>query len=197
MNGNKPIKNLIVLPSQGPDNFKDYIIEGVKSRYHLRAHSLLRDPWYSVDQGEVPDAFFPYRISRMPYLVLNERGFQCTNSIHRIFFKEKLSKCEKKWLQISLLSVPGQLSLETYSKIYGSVLKIEPKSLKNSIAYKSKAQSINSIYNGVSELLMSGQKDEAVRRATDFINKELKIPRKLSLKAHSALTELQNRRLRR
>ena len=197
LNGNKPIKNLIALPSQGYKIFKDYIIKGVKSRYHLRAHSVLRDPWYSVDQGEVPDAFFPYRVSRIPYLVLNDQGAQCTNSIHRIYFKENLSKCEKKWLQISLLSVPGQLSLETYSKIYGSVLKIEPRSLKNSIAYKSKAQSVNSIYNKVSKLLVSGRKDDAMQTATDFINKELKIPQELSLKAYSALTELQNRRLRR
>jgi hypothetical protein len=197
LNGNKPIKNLVALPSQGYKVFKDYIIKGVKARYHLRAHSLLREPWYSVDQGEVPDAFFHYRVSRIPYLVLNDQGSQCTNSIHRIYFKERLSKCEIKWLQISLLSVPGQLSLETYSKIYGSVLKIEPKSLKNSIAYKSKDQSINSIYNKVSKLLVSGRKDDAMQHATEFINKELKIPNELSLKAHLALMELQNRRLRR
>ena len=197
LNGNKPIKNLIALPSQSYKIFKDYILKGIKSRYHLRAHSLLRDPWYSVNQGEVPDAFFPYRVSRIPYLVLNDQGAQCTNSIHRIYFKERLSKCEIKWLQISLLSVPGQLSLETYSKIYGSVLKIEPKSLRNSIAFKSKAQSINSIYNKVSKFLVSDRKDDAMRTATDFINKELGIPQELSVKAYSALTELQNRRLRR
>jgi adenine-specific DNA methylase len=197
LNGYKPIKNLIALPSEGCERFKEYIMEGVKSRYHLRAHSVRREPWYLVDQGEVPDAFFPYRMSRIPYVVLNDQSAQCTNSIHRIYFKESLSQCEKRWLQISLLSVPGQLSLETYSKTYGSVLKIEPKSLKASIAFISKERSVNSIYGKVSKLLASGRKDEAMMQATDFINKELAIPNELSLKAHSALIELQNRRLRR
>ncbi len=197
LNGNKPIKNLIVLPAKDVEKFKDYILKGIKSRYHHRAHSLLREPWYSVDQGEVPHAFFPYRVSQTPYLVINDQGAQCTNSIHRIYFKERFSACNKKWLQLSLLSVPGQLSLETYSKTYGSVLKIEPKSLKNAIAYKSKEQSVNSIYDKVSKLLASGRKDEAMTQATNFINKELSIPDELSFKAHSALVELQNRRLRR
>jgi adenine-specific DNA-methyltransferase len=197
LNGNKPTNSLITLPANGAKEFKNFIIDGVKARYHLRAHSLRREPWYSVDKGDMPSAFFPYRVSRIPYLVLNDQGAQCTNSIHRIYFKKSLSASEKKWLQISLLSVPGQLSLEAHSRTYGSVLKIEPKALKHAIAYICRAKSIDKIYNTVSDLLAIDQKVEAMQTATDFINKTLGIPAELSAKAYFALMELHNRRLRR
>lgn len=196
LNGNVPSKKLVTLPVNGSDKFRDYILEGVKSRYHLRAHSLLREPWYCVDQGKVPDAFFPYRAMRIPYMVLNEQDVQCTNSIHRIYFKGTLSHCEKKWLQVSLLSIPGQLSIEAHSKTYGSgVLKIEPNSLKNAIAYKSDDKSINSIYDKISNLLSVNQKIDAMRHATEFINDKLNVSDELSGKAYSVLIELQQRRL--
>lgn len=198
LNGNVPSKKLVMLPVNGSDKFKDYILEGVKSRYHLRAHSLLREPWYCVDQGKIPDAFFPYRAMRIPYIVLNNKETQCTNSIHRIYFNEKISTTEKKWIQLSLLSIPGQLSIEARSKTYGSgVLKIEPSSLKSAIAYKCNDKSINIVYDKVSKLLSLNQKIDAMCRATEFINEKLNISKELSEKAYTVLTELQNRRLER
>jgi adenine-specific DNA-methyltransferase len=198
LNGNRPSKKLITLTSQNNEKFKDYILKGVKSRYHLRAHSLRRDPWYCVNQGRVPDAFFPYRAMRIPYMVLNDQEVQCTNSIHRIYFKEKLTCCEKKWLQVSMLSVPGQLSIEANSKTYGSgVLKIEPNSLKNAIGYKSNDESINPIYDKISKLLSLNQKIDAMKIATGFIDNKLNVADELSVIAKSALAELQQRRLER
>jgi hypothetical protein len=198
LNGNVPSKKLITLPVNGSDKFKDYILKGVKLRYHLRAHSLLREPWYCVDQGKVPDAFFPYRAMRIPYMVLNNNDAQCTNSIHRVYFNEKLSITEKKWIQVSLLSIPGQLSIEARSKIYGSgVLKIEPSSLKSAIVYKCNDKSVNIVCDKVSKHLSLNQKMDAMYRATEFINERLNISKKLSDKAYSALIELQNRRLNR
>ncbi|MDP1992989.1 MAG: N-6 DNA methylase [Syntrophales bacterium] len=198
LNGNRPSKKLIILTPQNNEKFKDYILKGVKLRYHLRAHSLRRDPWYCVNQGKVPDAFFPYRTMRIPYMVLNDQGVQCTNSIHRIYFKEELSCCEKKWIQVSMLSVPGQLSIEAYSKTYGSgVLKVEPNSLKNSVGYKSNDESINPIYDKISKLLSLNQKIDAMNIATVFIDDKLNISNELSVMAKSALIELQQRRLER
>jgi hypothetical protein len=198
LNGNVPSKKLVTLPANGTDKFKNYILEGVKSQYHLRAHSLLREPWYCVDQGKIPDAFFPYRAMRVPYMVLNNKETQCTNSIHRIYFNEKISTTEKKWIQLSLLSIPGQLSIEARSKTYGSgVLKIEPSSLKSAIAYKCNDKSINIVYDKVSKLLSLNQKIDAMCRATEFINEKLNISKELSDKTYTALIELQNRRLER
>ncbi|MEW6738496.1 MAG: N-6 DNA methylase [Nitrospirota bacterium] len=197
LNGNRPPKNLLRLSLECYKNHKDYIIKGIKERYHLRAHSVRRNPWYSVDVGPTPHAFFPYRATLIPHLILNDRHAQCTNSIHRIYFNN-LSQNAIKWIQISLLSVPGQLSLEAYSKIYGNgVLKIEPSSLKKSIVFKSDAAEINSVYTKISEMISLGQKKEAMKIATDFIDNQLDIPIRVSKRAYAALHELQSRRLER
>lgn len=194
LNGKNPLKRLIVFSKKNHDYETDYIKEGEKQGFHLRAHSLLRTPWYNVNVGDTPDAFFPYRMANIPYLMFNNQA-QCTNSIHRVYFR-KLSENEKKWIQVSLLAVPGQLSIERYAKTYGrGVLKIEPAALKNSIVYLSNDPSINLIYNQVSKLISLNKKYNSMVIATNFLNEKLKVNRVHSDSAISALLELQNRRL--
>lgn len=190
----KTLKRLIVFSNKNYEYEVNYIEEGKRQGYHLRAHSQRRSPWYAVNVGVLPDAFFPYRMAFIPYLTLNN-GAQCTNSIHRIYFNN-LSENEKKWIQLSLLSIPGQLAIETYSKTYGrGVLKIEPGALKNSIVYLGNDFPVNTIYDKISELISSGDKFEAMMTATEFLNKRLKIDREHSDSARSALFEFQRRRL--
>lgn len=190
INGNMPDRRLILITGENISKFKDYIKYGESERYHLRAHSQRREPWYEVKVGGIPDAFFPYRVSLIPYLVLNSRHIQCTNSIHRIYFKN-VTPTEKKWIQVSLLSIPGQLSLEANSRVYGSgVLKIEPSSLRKAICYSSKDRSIGGVYNQISRLLQANNRREAMRVATDFIEESLGINRRLSIQAETVYEEL-------
>lgn len=190
INGNMPDRRLILITEDNASKFKDYIKAGEAEHYHLRAHSKRRDPWYVVRMGNIPDAFFPYRVSLIPYLVLNSCNIQCTNSIHRIYFK-KIKPTEKKWIQVSLLSIPGQLSLEANSRVYGSgVLKIEPSSLKRAICFSSKGRSIDGVYNQISRLLQINNRKEAMRVATDFIEESLGIDRRLSIQAKTVYEEL-------
>ncbi len=194
LNGNKPIKRLLSLTRRQYDHYKNYIRKGTRGEYHLRSHSLRRKPWYSVILGQTPDAFFPYRVSYVPYLVTNDQDAQCTNSIHRIYFK-KLSHEKRKWIQISLLSVPGQLSLEAYSKTYGSgILKVEPKALKRAIASVGNGDSVGPTYNKISQLISQNNRTQAMKVATDFVNQKLGISKELSNSAYAALMELQDRR---
>lgn len=193
-NGSNPTKRLLSLARGDYRTYTSYIRKGVREKYHKRAHSLRREPWYSVNLGKTPDAFFPYRTSNLPYLIMNDQGVQCTNSIHRIYFKE-LSDEKKKWVQLSLLSLPGQLSLEAYSKTYGTgILKIEPKALKKAIVYVSEDSDVRPIYGRVSKLISDNNRVRAMEVATDFINQKLGIPTKLSNRAYSVLRELQGRR---
>ena len=54
------------------------------------------------------------------------------------------SVVEIKWKKIRLLSVVGQLSLESFSKTYGrGMLKIEPNTLKKSLVYKDNDPEVN------------------------------------------------------
>ncbi|WP_240785654.1 Eco57I restriction-modification methylase domain-containing protein [Rahnella sp. CJA17(1/100)] len=88
--------------------------------------------WYLPDDGLYPDAFLSYMVHECPKMVLNQGEINCTNSIHRIFFKEKFSYKEKIAYCISLLSTFSQLSAEIEGRSYGSgVLKIEPTAGKN------------------------------------------------------------------
>ena len=194
LNGNSSAKQLIILKRTTALHEK-YIRKGVREKYNVRAHSLRRKPWYRIDPGATPDAFFPYRVHQLPYLTRNDKGIQCTNSIHRIYFKN-LSEVEVKWVQVSLLAVPGQLSLETASKNYGSgVLKVEPKSLKEALVYYSKSRAINTVYDEISKLVSLNKRAEAVKRATEFLYGHIGISQYLSRIAASALLELQRRRL--
>ena len=195
LNGKDPLKRLIKFSKDTHTYETRYIKEGEKLGFDQRAHSQRRTPWYSVDVGKTPDAFFPYRMATIPYLMLNNNKTQCTNSIHRIYFKD-LSENEKKWIQVSLLAITGQLSIESYSKTYGrGVLKVEPKALKNSIVYRSNDPDINSVYPHLSTLISSGDKNAAMTKATEFLFDKLKIKKTHYSDALSALIELQNRRL--
>ena len=197
LNGYKPASSLIKFPRNCSQNLKKYLDIGEKNNFHKRAHSLRRSPWYAVNLGETPDAFFPYRVLHVPYLVLNSSQIQCTNSIHRIYFNN-ISDNAKKWIQISLLSSIGQLSLEAYSKTYGSgVLKIEPISLKNAIAQKGYKKINNKYYEKISLALKNKNRAEAVKLATDYIKESYDIPSDLADQIDDALIELQNRRLSR
>ncbi len=190
IDGNIPDRQLILITRQNAVHFKNHIEYGEAEGYHLRSHSQRREPWYMVRTGDIPDAFFPYRVSLIPYLVLNNKNILCTNSIHRIFFKN-ITPTQKKWIQLSLLSIPGQLSIEANSKVYGSgVLKIEPSSLRKAICYSSRDRSIAGVYNQASKLLQGNDRREAVKVATEFIEKSLGIDRQLSIQAKTAYEEL-------
>lgn len=191
----KPKKSLLIIHPRKKYIYNDYINYGIEEQINLRAHSKLRNCWYYIKKEKIPDAFFHYRNINIPHLILNTK-YQCTNSIHRIYFKN-LSDNEKKWVQISLLSAPGLLSLERYSKIYGSgVLKIEPGSLYNSIVYKCD-NAIDKEYNQISKMVSNNKKKNAVDLATKLIKEKLDIPDDIINKTKESLSEFRARRLNR
>ncbi len=195
VNGNRPNSRLMLIRKDNAPKFKNYIKYGESQNYHLRAHSQRRECWYQVDAGDKPDAFFPYRVSLIPYLVLNKYRDQCTNSIHRVYFKKNITATEKKWLQVSLLSLPGQLSLEANSRVYGSgVLKIEPGALKQAICFTSRNRTIDSVYNQISRLLQIYNRKEAMRVASAFIQDSLGIDKRLSSQTENVYNELLSKR---
>jgi adenine-specific DNA-methyltransferase len=189
------IKQLIKLTRADYRKYLGFLNNGRSLNVHETAHSLRRDPWYSVIVGPTPDAFFPYRISKNGFLALNRRRIQCTNSIHRIYFKN-LTGIEKKWVQLSLLSYVGQLSLEVHSKTYGrGMLKIEPSSLKRTLVLKRVDRSVNPVFTQVMAELKKNNKEGAIVIATDFINAALNIPENMALETKHVLKSIQDLRL--
>ncbi len=189
-NGCENLKRIVCLNQQDYDSVESFIKLGEDSNFHLRAHSKNRSPWYSIKLGKIPDAFFPYRVSTIPYLVVNNKGIQCTNSIHRIYFKN-LTITEIKWIHVSILSVYGQLSLEVNAKTYGrGMLKTEPSALGKVMIFMKKDRSVDKIYNVLVKLLSIGEKQRAVTFATDFINHQLNIDTDFSLFCDNILSKI-------
>lgn len=192
--GAQSLKRLFILPKNNNNRFKDLIREGIEANFHKRAHCNNRTPWYSINPGETPDAFFPYRIGKIPYMVINHEQVQSTNSIHRIYFNG-VSKTEMKWIHISLLSIYGQLSLEINAKTYGrGMLKMEPGALRKVLVLKRKESSINKVFRETIQYLANNQKHEAVELASNFLSRELKISDKLRVMTRKALNEIRETR---
>lgn len=194
-NGYWPSKRLLCLPKDPTmPQYYDYIAEGLENNYHIRAHSKLREPWYSIKKPDFPDAFFPYRSAHTPYMVYNNSRFLGTNSIHSIFLNN-MSLNERKWLQVAILSAPSQLSIEAYSKTYGDgVLKIEPHSLKSTLIYIPKEKCLKNDYNHISTLLRNRDKIKAIEYATVLLSEKSGITKVLADRTINALYELRDRR---
>jgi adenine-specific DNA methylase len=187
---------LLKVPAPVPALYKSYLAMGRRMEVHLRSHCQRRTPWYSVVPGPTPDAFFQYRVSSRPLLALNTGKMQSTNSIHRIYFNG-LTATQRQWVQISLLSVPGQLSIEASARTYGNgMLKVEPKCLKAALVFRGHEPMSATDYESISRLLLQRRKAEAEMRATQLLQKAAKVPEKLIRDASLALEELRLRRLR-
>lgn len=188
-------KFLLKLGRAYPERYEEYLGQGADSGIDKRTHPARRDPWYSIDPGPAPDAFFHYRVSSTPFLVLNPGGLQSTNSIHRVYF-DGLSASEQRWVQISLLSVFGQLSLEARGRTYGKgVLKVEPSALKSALCYQASRRLGKDEYEEICSLIARGEKGVASHRATDLVVQETDIPDEMVDDARTALEELRNRRI--
>jgi len=190
-NGSTNLKRLICLNEEHAEEFADFIINGKSEDVHLRSHSKQRKPWYSIKKGKAPDAFFPYRVSKIPYLIINNSDTQSTNSIHRVYFKG-LNKTEMKWIQVSLFSIYGQISLEAEAKTYGrGMLKVEPGALKKVLVYVKNDKQVDKPYRKIIKLLKEERKDEAIGIATNFINEYLEVPNDLKKSAQSIWEDFQ------
>lgn len=88
-------------------------------------------PGYGID-GIVADCFMSYMIHLGPRMVVNVARLNCTNSIHKVLFREKISAKAKQAFAITLLSTYSQFSAEIEGRAYSSgVLKIEPSAGRN------------------------------------------------------------------
>jgi tRNA1(Val) A37 N6-methylase TrmN6 len=167
---------------------------GVDKRSHCQRRSNGNGGWYKIDPGRTPDAFFTYRVSEIPYLSLNPKGFQCTNSLHKVNFK-RLCQIEKKWVQLSLLSAFGQLSLELVARHYGNgIMKVEPGALRKVGVFKCKKKVAAKEYIGISNMIQAGNKKEAVARATELVAAAAGISDELTQRVEAALRRVRERR---
>lgn len=109
-----------------------YLVSYDESRIEVNKTFAKNENWWKFPSGDIPDAFFSYMSKWGASLILNSIKANCTNSVHKVFFKEKHTKKEMLLVSIALQSSYGQLSSELEARIYSSsVLKFEPTASKN------------------------------------------------------------------
>lgn len=128
-----------------------------------------RPVWHKPDDRKFPDAFLPYMHHTGPRLVLNTCGVNSTNTIHRIYFREKTSLPFIKLVAISMLSTFSQLSAEIEGRTYGSgVLKHEPSEVSRInllIPREQDYQQINTTFSQIDKCTRGGKHAEATEIA--------------------------------
>ena len=177
---------------------KQYICKGVNLEFDQRTHCQRREKqngvWYDVNPGEVPDAFFTYRVSTLPYLILNPDGYQCTNALHKVFFNG-IPKTKRKWIQLSLLSLFGQLWLEAGARHDGNgIIKVEPSTLKRTLVYAGGTRITKGAYQNILRDIASGRKKSACTEATKLIVSETKIDKSIITDILASLNKIRKRR---
>jgi adenine-specific DNA-methyltransferase len=191
--GTRHLKRLLLFKTVNKKT-RLYIKFGTENKYDKRRHCQLRKPWYAVRVGKTPDAFFPYRVSKWPFLVFNKSKIQCTNSIHRIYFK-KLTPTQRKWFSLSISSAFSQFSIENNSKTYGrGMLKIEPTAFNHALAIVKNDRNIDKVYKEFQSLIVSNKRETAMLFATEFISKTLNIGTDFSNEVINAVIQLQKNR---
>jgi adenine-specific DNA-methyltransferase len=173
---------LLINPSKkttDDDALKKYLGSYPEEKRINNATFKKRAAWFSPDDGAIPDAFFPYMHHEGPRIVLNQGKIQCTNSIHRVFFKESITEYDRKLIALSLLSSFSQLSAEIEGRNYGSgVLKHEPSDAKRiAIIFpkNTNKQTIDESFNKIDRLLRDGLIYESRMVADELVMKDLSI----------------------
>jgi adenine-specific DNA-methyltransferase len=131
-----------------------------------------RAVWSQTDDGSVPDVFFPVMQHNGPRLLLNKSAVNCTNSVHRGYFRAPKSDVEKHLIALTTLSTFSQLSAEIAGRSYGSgALKHEPREAERigimlPPIHRTK---VFSAYQKADRCLRSGHFDEASQIADSLI----------------------------
>jgi adenine-specific DNA-methyltransferase len=122
----EPVLLLRIERGERPDrNVTRYLDSpaGKEARESYKCRS--RDPWYSVPDVAVPDAFLSYMSGRGPAFVENSAGCVGTNSVHVV---RLTGKVKRRQLARSWSSPLTELSCEVEGHpLGGGMLKVEPR----------------------------------------------------------------------
>ena len=136
-----------------------------------------RKPWYRVDLGKSPDAFLRYMGTSGPRLALSTGYANCTNTIHRVYFKRGISQLQQRTVAISLHSSFSQLSAEFEGRAYGlGVLKLEPseaKRLRLLMPAQVTEADVNKRFTAIEKALAVNNHISATELADDWLYKHI------------------------
>lgn len=184
---------------QAPSDLRNYLQSFPEETIQATATFRKRKLWCETNDKKVPHAFFPVMSHSGPRLALNVGRVNCTNSIHRVYFKSNVDKTKQKHIAISLLSTFSQISAEIEGRKYGAgVLKHEPREaekIKVLLPDAPKSAIVNA-FSCIDRLLRDGKASEARELADKFIMDALGMKNRQTLRTsmQEALLEIRSRR---
>jgi len=185
------------LRDSGDKSLRSYLRKGTRKGISKRTKCALRDPWYRVPTGRIPDAFLTYMSGKSPRLVLNEARIPCTNAIHALTWSKSVSDSEARRMALAFLSTITQFSAEVEGRSYGGgVLKLEPSEAGRLVIPKISGCRLNGLFREAHELCCRGRSDHASRLVDDMIVGSLLTRQELAT-LRTALQMLRARRLSR
>ena len=131
-----------------------------------------RAVWHAPNDGNIPDAFLPVMNHDGPRLVLNSAWINCTNTLHRAFFRGDVTAVQQKLIAISILTSFSQLSAEFVGRRYGSgVLKHEPREIEKIaiLLPQLSDDDVNQCFDAVDKLLRAEDMKAAMKKADEFV----------------------------
>jgi hypothetical protein len=105
-----------------------YIDDGESAGVHAAYKCQVRDPWWRVPVGEVPDLLLTYMDHDRPRLVKNAAKVAHLNSLYGVKLKPEHRQLGRDLLPIASLNSVTLLGAEMVGRSYGGgLLKLEPK----------------------------------------------------------------------
>lgn len=154
--------------------------------------------WHRFNDNRIPDAFFPYMQNAGTWIVINNADVNATNSIHRLYRREKFSEKDLKLATISILSTFSQLSAEIEGRTYGAgVLKHEPSEAAKIklLMPEVETKKIDSTLEKIDRFLRQGLNQRARKQADEFLLEQYSGETKYSYSFFdNELSNLRNRR---
>jgi adenine-specific DNA-methyltransferase len=120
--------HLLDLPSRPkselPQNAQQYLTEAEEKGLHRGYKCRIRKFWHVVPSVYAPDAFLLRQIHSYPKLIVNESGATCTDTIHRVRFKNGTNR---RLFAAAFLNSLTFAFAEVLGRSYGGgVLELEP-----------------------------------------------------------------------
>ncbi len=129
---NRPafLLNLPDVPMEGlPDAARRYITDGERRGFHEGYKCRIRGRWYVVPSIWTPNAFMLRQIHHYPKVILNRADTTCTDTIHRVRFRNGTSQ---EAFATSFLNSMTFAFAEVMGRSYGGgVLELEPREAEN------------------------------------------------------------------
>jgi adenine-specific DNA-methyltransferase len=108
-----------------PLSIKNYVISGEEKGFHQGYKCRIRKRWYLVPSAWAPDAFMLRQVHGFPKIVLNETPATCTDTIHRVKFRQGVVG---KQIAVAFLNSLTFAFAEVTGRSYGGgVLELEPR----------------------------------------------------------------------